>query len=186
MSQIKEYFPFAIPFYHVTISDWLRKKPILMNFVDWNDPECITDEHFTDYHKNLKNPPDGRPKYTVDFINLFSNELVTFANKHQMNVNITSLWAQRYYKTHHMQPHTHGLSGFSAVLYADFSQKDMGATVFQAPFKNPVHGNDLSHQPKVKEGDMIIFPSTINHWAMPNISDKPRTIFSFNCQLASE
>ena len=34
--------------------------------------------------------------------------------------------------------------------------------------------------PKVKEGDLFIFPSFILHEAPINTSDEPRTIISFN------
>ena len=35
-------------------------------------------------------------------------------------------------------------------------------------------------QPKVKEGDMILFPSSLLHEAPLNKSDKRRTIISYN------
>ena len=78
-----------------------------------------------------------------------------------------------------MRPHTHGISDFSAVLYHEFVPGHT-ATEFWAPYKNPLSGNDYVHVPDVKEGDLVIFPSTIIHYAVPNDSDHQRTIFSFN------
>jgi ectoine hydroxylase-related dioxygenase (phytanoyl-CoA dioxygenase family) len=41
-------------------------------------------------------------------------------------------------------------------------------------------GQYETYEPKVKEGDLIIFPSTIQHEASTNMSNKRRTIISFN------
>ena len=41
-------------------------------------------------------------------------------------------------------------------------------------------GQYETYVPKVKEGDLILFPSMIQHEASSNMSDKRRTIISFN------
>ena len=38
------------------------------------------------------------------------------------------------------------------------------------------------YTPPIREGDMIIFPSTLAHEAPPNKSDTRRTIVSYNMQ----
>jgi hypothetical protein len=178
--KIKEYFPFPLPFFHVTVEDWPRKKAALEKLVDWKDPSCYFNDHFTDYHKNLANDePYGRPKYLTDFIDILKPELMGIAELLKCNINIKSLWAQRYLRNNHMRPHTHGVADFSAVLYHEFAN-DHQATEFWAPYKNPLTTFDYVHTPEVEEGDLVIFPSTIIHYAVPNDSDQQRTIFSFN------
>lgn len=179
-SKVKQYYPFPLPFYLISIPDWPRKKVALENLVDWNDPKCMYNDHFSDYHKNLANEdPYGKPTYLADFIDIIKPELMELAKILRCDITIKSLWAQRYWKHNHMRPHTHGITDFSAVLYHDF-HKGHEATEFWAPYKNPLTGDDYTHIPIVKEGDLIVFPSTLVHYAVPNESDYQRTIFSFN------
>jgi len=182
MSTFKVYQPFPLNFFHVSISDWREKKKQLMSLVDWNDPQCQFPDHYTDYHKHI-HAKGGRPPYTEKFISIFQKELVEFANKNAADITITALWAQKYTHMQNMEPHTHGSHGYSAVLYADFYGAPQEATIFWAPFKDPLSSLDHTHCPKVKQGDLILFPSSLIHWARPNTSDKPRTIFSFNLQF---
>ena len=44
------------------------------------------------------------------------------------------------------------------------------------------NGNLEMYTPPVREGDMVIFPSTLAHEAPPNKSDTRRTIVSYNMQ----
>ena len=75
------------------------------------------------------------------------------------------------------------IGGWSAVLYVEFDDKEHSATTFYCPYmsnKRSFLGGYDTYIPKVKEGDLIIFPSIIQHEASTNMSDKRRTIISFN------
>jgi len=170
---LKQYNPFWVPFWKIKVSNYLTKKYELLKLVNWDNPECQYENHFTDYfiEKN----------YLTPFTELISNELQQFANDLQGSINITDLWAQRYVgNTNNMSPHTHGNHGYSAILYAEFNPEVHQPTQFLAPFKNFSNGEDLIHKPEVEEGDILIFPSSIIHYASPSHSKEQRTIFSWN------
>ena len=76
--------------------------------------------------------------------------------------------------------HNHGHSGWSSVIYVDYNPQIHSPTQFFSPFNNPWNGNLEAYQPPVKEGDMVIFPSTIAHEALPNSSRVSRTVISYN------
>lgn len=76
--------------------------------------------------------------------------------------------------------HNHGHSGWSAVLYVEFDPEYHTATKFYSPFNNPWSGRLQTFIPPVNEGDLVIFPATISHEALPNESERLRTIISFN------
>ena len=80
--------------------------------------------------------------------------------------------------------HNHGNIGWSSVFYINFDPKIHTSTKFLSPFNSGSGiGNILQwYQPDVKEGDFIIFNSDIPHEALPNESDKKRTIISMNFQ----
>lgn len=180
--QVKKYNPFPISFVHVSIEDWQNKKTALENLVDWEDPECLFPEQFTDFYKYISPGDDCGTKYTKDFINILKPELISIAHSLGGSIKIKDLWAQRYHKNMYMQPHTHGHQDYSAVLYHDFC-KGHKSTIFFAPYKNPLDGIDFIHAPEIKEGDMIVFPSFLMHFAEPNLIEAQRTIFSFNFKV---
>ena len=171
---ITENHPFYVPFYTIKINNWLDKKIKLLNLVDWSDKSCLTNEHFTDYHKYKK----GNAPYFSAFFDIIKDDLKGFNN-----LEVRTLWAQRYNEQQHMNVHTHGVLGFSAVLYAEFDKKEHKATTFYAPFPNFIDGTCMNYTPQVEEGDLLMFPSALMHAATPNISTKQRTIFSFNANF---
>lgn len=186
---VKQLDPFRLTFYQVSIKNWKEKKKKLLDLVDWNDVNCLTQEHFTDYYKNMRNP-DQRASYTDDFVKILKEDLITFTQsveksemnrfRRTFNMKVTNLWAQRYKSQNFMPPHTHEPAGFSAVLFAEFDNTEHQATKFWAPFKNTIDAMDYRYDPDVKEGDILFFPSFLMHYAEPNYSEKNRTIFSFN------
>jgi len=180
-SKIQKFEPFSLPFYKITIGNWKTRKAQLLELVNWNDPDCQFVDHFTDYHKNVQTS-DGRAPYTKKFIEILKPELASFAKKVEGNIHLTGLWAQRYQLMQHMEPHTHGSKGYSAVLYAEM-EEGHEPTVFWAPYQDPIAAGDLVHRPYAKEGDMILFPSMLIHYASNNLTQANRTIFSFNCDV---
>ena len=90
------------------------------------------------------------------------------------------LWWQTTYKGDFHTPHDHGMEGWSAVFYAQFNPEVHRPTTFYRPYPAPMDVVPPVFNPKVKEGDLFIFPSFILHEAPINTSDEPRTIISFN------
>ena len=172
---MQEYHPFWVPFWKIKVSNWLIKKKKLLNLVDWDNPECKTEKHFTDYYSNHSNPG-----YVEEFSNILFDELELFSKNLPEGFKITGVWAQRYTGYHFMPPHTHGPTGFSAVLYTEFNPKVHKSTTFYSPFKGFISGEPLEHTPEMNEGEMIIFPSSVLHFAEPSNSEEQRTIFSWN------
>ena len=168
--------PFHIPLFVIEIADWERKKKRLLSMVAWDNSEAIEDNHFTDYHLNLKNGCS----YQVEFGEVLSEEFQVLSNRLEADVTIQAVWAQRYSKEKSMHVHRHGSNGFSCVLYVDFNPSQHEATTFISPFNNFVSDEDLTFTPKVKEGTLLVFPSMLLHYAAPNASSDVRTIFSVN------
>ena len=96
---------------------------------------------------------------------------------------MNAIWFQSYEKYNNFKVHNHGIGGWSAVLYVEFDDEEHSATTFYSPHMSnnrSTLGQYETYEPKVKEGDLIIFPSTIQHEASTNMSNKRRTIISFN------
>ena len=177
---IQEDFAFVIPVIKLRVKDWDDKKQRILNLVDWDDPECLSQHYFSDFCKNMSL---GKHPYLEPFDFFISDELDKVAQHLGRDVKITELWAQRYKESQAMPTHNHGAHGFSAILYAEYDKEEHTPTVFYSPFGNFVDGQITVYEPEVEEGDLIVFPSMLLHSSMPFISSHNRSIFSFNMSL---
>ena len=181
ISSCQQETAFQIPLFIIRIADWGYKKEKLLSLVNWEEPEGTKDfgestHAFSDYYIHLRT---GCP-YKEQFHKHLLEEFHIFSERINTGFELRDLWAQRYYNTDGMEPHTHGTSSFSGVLYAEFDTKEHEATTFMAPFNNFITDRNLYCTPKITEGSIVIFPSMLTHFAAANRSSKPRTIFSFN------
>ena len=172
---------FSVPIIHYEIENWeFNKKRIL----DALPPECP--EHadpqdhglYTDFFLTAAEGVTEMPSYSKTVIDIIKPYLGDFSGERR--IEFTDMWYQKYYKGVQHSYHNHGHSGWSSVIFVEFDPELHEATQFISPFNNIWNGNLEIFQPPVKEGDMILFPSTIAHEAPPNRSDTRRTIVSYN------
>ena len=179
---------FGIPLYTYSIPNWETKKEVILN--------CLPDfkkyklekskssghgdkNHYTDYFDNLENPPE----YAKTVLECLNDKILEFCKLTNDSWNLTSIWFQTYEKYNNFSVHNHGLEGWSAILYVEFDDSEHSPTTFYSPhlsWEKGTLGQYNSHVPKIKEGDLVIFPAMIQHEASSNMSDKRRTIISFN------
>ena len=163
---------FSIYIVKDTIKNWYKYKKELLSLVE--DIPLVAEGYYSDYCIKEKKI------YSDRFFEILSPTLKKFGEMIERPFNIPDLWAQRYIKggaSH--QCHNHGALGFSAVFYASLGKTDRG-TRFICPFNDSVDGSNIDYVPKVKEGDIIFFPSFLMHQSTPTIDDTERIIFSFN------
>ena len=168
---------FSIPIAHYEIQNWRQNKERIMNALPtlgWEHLESNGEQHTDFFHQD----ENLLPAYADTVISIIEPYLAEFTERRR--IEFTDMWAQTSYKGNKHGIHNHGHSGWSSVIYVDFDPQVHTATQFISPFNNPWSGRLQTFQPPVKEGDMVIFPATIAHEALPNESDKPRTIISYN------
>ena len=104
-----------------------------------------------------------------------------FVSRFQNSCSIDRQWFQQYEpqsgSTHLF--HTHGNTGFAMIYFVELKDKRV-----RTIFKHPKTGKIFS--PKVKEGDILIFPAHIEHSSPPNFTDTRKTIVSFNINLDND
>ena len=96
------------------------------------------------------------------------------------DIEIRDIWFQQSVNYQRHYAHTHGAVGVSCIWYLEFDPSEHNSTIFYAPFTNPLTGDCMEYEPEVQEGDLIAFPSYLQHEQRPSFSDKRRTIISFN------
>lgn len=161
----------------ISVEDWISKKDKLLSLVNFkseNDYVPSGEPHtpsFTDFGIDKE--------YTSeDFFSILGLNINSFFGKD--NLVCYHVWCQRYVGSASMNIHDHGSSGISGVLYTEFDPSVHQATTFMSSGRNPWTGGTVYQTPDVNEGDLILFPSYLMHYARPSLTTIPRTIFSFN------
>ena len=178
---------FSVPLYRFVLSGWPAKKDRILKAL----PE-ITDQHrspagdtFTDFF--LNNEGTSLPAYKDVVLDAISDCLEEFREDYPAEIDISSMWFERSFKSNYHGAHNHGSLGFSSILFLEFDQVEHNATRFIAPFMGFYAGGLIEHRPKgVSEGTLLMFPAIILHEVEPNQSDKQRTIVSFNVRGAQQ
>mgnify|MGYP003681137448 CR=1 FL=1 len=119
------------------------------------------------YEENILDPESG--EYLIWII----AELLREKYQH-FTVSLIGIWRNKYLNNDFQEPHIHLGSQFSFILYEEV---DTPHTVFYNPAKYLVHAT-LGHsrdsgvlhhfQPDVKKGQIIVFPSYIEHMVAKN------------------
>jgi len=133
--------------------------------------------------KNYKKTFESGIKTTLQGTTLFSKDSINYLNINLMGIlsyllkpycknfvfNVDSIWINKYSKNNYQGSHVHP-SDFSFIIYY---KTNKSYTVFNSPvkkllesFKSKIFG--LEYEPNLKQGDIIVFPSYLEHWVKPN------------------
>ena len=111
-------------------------------------------------------------KNSINYLNIELTETLGYLLKPYCKnfvFNVTGIWINKYGKNDYQGSHIHP-SDFSFIIYY---KTDESYTVFNSPVKNLLEGIDSKifnndYEPNLKQGDMIVFPSYLEHWVRPN------------------
>jgi uncharacterized protein (TIGR02466 family) len=102
---------------------------------------------------------------------------------------ITYMWANKTFNGGWIDLHNHSPNMFSGVFYVDMESDEMGNIFFQNP-NHPLLAMQPQTDPnrnamntdtvKVRSGDLIIFPSWLNHGVHENTTDNTRMSIAFD------
>ncbi len=171
---------FEIPLFSTKCSDWENKKNdllLLSHKFDYNQ------EQYSDFYNQTENY-----NYNEKIDKLFSQEISYFKNIINIKSHkIVRSWFEKSLTNNFHSIHNHGPLGYSAVCYIKYNKEKHKPLIFTSPFFGFLDGFTLQYVPNfVEEGTIIFFPSSINHYVLPNSSDEERMVISFNLQLKRE
>lgn len=128
-----------------------------------NNDESISK---TDYH--IK---ETQREWVKIFTLYTQNTLKDILNTLQFqSANFPSVWFQQYHTNDYHDFHHHPMSNYSGIYYLELSDN----TYTQILINNKI--TDI----QVSEGDIVVFPSQVQHRCPKIISNTRRTIISFN------
>ena len=170
---------FTVPIVHYPIENWSENKKKILDALPPEDESQLEPNGsglYTDFFINGK--VKELPSYFHTVVDVIKPYLKSFMDGNP--VEFVEMWYQKYYNMVEHKTHCHGFTGWSSIIYAEFDPKVHESTRFFSPFRQPWDCDVEVFQPEVKEGDMILFPSSLLHEAPVNRTDTRRTIISYN------
>jgi len=159
---------FSIPFFKTNVTNWkIKKKKLLKCLIKKNKSKSFNSDRAKAIYKDAVK-------------DILKDEINEFQKCVERKLYITDMWSVSYKKKDFHPPHTHGGSGFSAILFLEFNPKVHESTTFIQPWNDEITDKTVLKSPNVKEGDLIIFPANILHYTNPNKSVNKRTIISWD------
>ena len=131
----------------------------------------------------------------IDELKDFSMQMGIFGNP-----MVREAWLNAYKVNQHQEIHEHLPGHFSCIHYVSYDKEEHSPTIFVNPFRqvalsnspNFVGGADGTPATwvgqsfvKAEEGDLLIFPSFLEHKVPKQKSDKLRVTLSFNLNFVS-
>ena len=165
---------FQVPMFYYQISKWKSKKRKLLNLLK---------EYPVSYKKNqsfLTNRQSPRKNLIIKFGEIFKPELEQFSKDIQRDIAVHEVWSIQYRKHDYQMPHNHGTQGYSGLIYVNYNSKNHVSNTYIQPW-NHIESNDtIYNRPPVKEGTLVITPSFITHFVVPNQSKEIREVVGFD------
>jgi len=153
-----------------SIENYKFHNKIILDLIERTTKSKFDDITYTDWDIS----PDIHRPYLDYFVNLIKPKLekiTTFLNFKECN--LLNTWFQQYYTNDLHNWHHHADCNFTNVYYVELPDPNYKTELYDII-------NNSVIQLDVKEGDIVTFPSYINHRSKENLSDKRKTVISFN------
>lgn len=130
----------------------------------------LQDKYISDWSVDANYP---RPylKYFYEFIKPYLSKMCLDLGFQRYK--IINGWFQKYKSNHQHVWHVHPDSNYTNVFYVDLPDNEVATQLYDQITKEVI-------KPKVKEGDLLTFPANMLHRSPKNLTEKTKTIISFN------
>jgi len=178
----------AMPYWRYALNNFKTKKKKIKSLVKQFPLEKKGIQNFYSNTFLFSCVPYKHLDFKKQIAALVSDELENFTKEIKKSVEVTKAWAVNYKKGNDQIMHNHGHKEFTAVLFIDFDANKHSPVIFKKPWPNLISGNleFTAPSPNLKEGDLIIFPACVEHFAPVNQSDKDRMVIRFDLAINEE
>jgi len=123
-------------------------------------------------HTDFNLPKNFKREYLEYFLQSIKPYMLEMCAKlHTKRIEIYNGWFQQYIKNSTHQWHTHPNTHFTNVYFVELPSKSLGTEILNYPNLN------------LNEGDLLTFPAYYYHRSPINLSEKRKTIISFNTNI---
>lgn len=167
----------SMPIFKVKVSNHKNIKPLILNvikdmgtysYIDKNQQISNTDWHMG---ANFNRPYFLYVEPIVDNVRKKVQEHFGYINS---TVKLVNYWFQQYAKGDYHKWHAHNASNFSCVYYVDLADDNPSTSIRM---------NKKEFEIPIKEGEVLIFPSFLEHTSKENKSNKTKTVIPFNLDV---
>jgi len=172
---------FKIPLIHISANKWIEKKQFLSTMMKSQEKKDTGFIITSYYDQALESSQYLNKRIST----LFKDELnryleITGLETYQVDL----AWFQQQDKNMFHEVHNHATC-ISAVCFLDYDPEIHTPTQFISPYNNVLKGGtEYFIPPEINEGSIIFFPGMVNHYTLPNKSDIPRKIVSWNMTVS--
>lgn len=159
----------------------LFKIPVLINNIDVKKIKLRNKNFNKTWITQTPSTHNEKPEIDQNSVQYLTDTIATILEeiiKYPFKIYIKDIWENHYIDNDYQEPHLHVGCDFSFIIYKDVKESK---TVFINPlqhylkfYKNISHMFDEFFIPKCKTGQIIIFPSFLQHMVMK--SSKQKTI----------
>jgi len=165
---------FEYPSFQYEVDDWENKKNKIIQKLKY---QKFVRKKF----QNFETDKETSNNYLEFFIELIKPQLKNFCAEVGQNFFISKCWSVQYRNGDDHPVHNHGSFGFSGILYLEYDPKVHDPTYFIAPWQDPKNDTSIfGYFNNIKEGIVLITPSSTLHYVPINKSDKVRSIIAFD------
>ncbi len=127
------------------------------------------------FESGIKTTRDGSTLFdqdSINYLNLNLTDILSYLLKPYCKnfvFNVEGIWINKYSKNDYQGAHVHP-SDFSFIIYY---KANKSYTVFNSPVKSILESSKCKifeqiFETNLKQGDIIVFPSYLEHWVKPN------------------
>jgi hypothetical protein len=136
----------------------------------------VIGENFQDtFESRIQTTAEGKTLLTTEsmnYLNIELTDLLSHILKPRCKTfvfNMIGMWMNKYNDNDYQGAHVHP-SDFSFIIYYTINKSH---TVFNSPVKKLLESSNNEifykyYEPNCKQGDIILFPSYLEHWVKPN------------------
>lgn len=194
MKQIKA---FAVTYYKGNVRDNEKLKELVIPLVDETKNDCQVPEGWltTKIKTSFENDKISNSLSNIAELKSQYFEVIKDFFDDKFQIEVDDIWYNSYTDGEYQEAHNHlgdalAPSHFACVHFLSFDPLIHSPLTFTDPMANIRHlsinmnseNYEQKHYPNVREGDLIMFPSYLDHEvkSFPPTPDSPRITISFN------
>jgi hypothetical protein len=144
----------------------------ILSLIDKIPNNSIIENNENILHTDWNLPKGFKREYIEYFFEVIKPYFKEMCLKlHTIKIEVSNAWFQQYVKNGMHGWHTHAKTNFTNVYFVELPLKSLATEILNHPNLD------------VNEGDLLTFPAYYYHRSPLNLSEKRKTIISFNSDI---
>ena len=172
---MKEYL-FTIPYWSFDLNEnWKKNKSTLKKLI-----KKYPYGRSTCFYSN-KDKTDHA--FSESLLPIIKSQIEIVSKEINRSLILHEAWSCFYKKGDSIVIHKHSNEGLSGILYLEYNEKINSKTTYQQPFQSFWNDKSFFVIPPAKEGTLLIVPSFVEHFTLPEKTNKIKEIISFDLKF---